>query len=92
MNYILFWSSLFYNTSARQERQERDTNNTSAKRVQNDGRVRHERHKCDKNAAWTTRVRHECYTSVTQTTRVKSFEFDKNKKSQYVVLLKKAFP
>ena len=90
MNYILFWSSLFYNTSARQERQERDTNNTSAKRVQNDARVRHERQECGMNNASATRVLHEW--SVTQTTRVKSFEFDKNKKSQNVVLLKKAFP
>ena len=65
-------SSLFYNTSARHERHECDTNDTSATRV------RLQRHKCET----TTRVLHkphECYTNDTSATRVKIFDFDNDK-------------
>ena len=57
-------SSLIYNTSARHEWHECDTDAT---------RVRHE---CNTSATRTTQVRQECYTNVTNETRVKNFDFD----------------
>ena len=57
-------SSLYYNTSARHERHECDTNDTSATRVTHDWNTS------------ATRVTHECNTSDTSATRVKNFDFD----------------
>ena len=57
------WSSLIYNTSARQERHERrecNTSNTNATRMQ---------HECNESA---TRVRHKVGTSAIQMTRVRN--------------------
>ena len=59
-----FLSSLFYNTSARQERYEGDTSDTSPTWVQD---------KCDTSAR---PARHECYAKDTNATRVKNFDFD----------------
>ena len=64
--------SLFYKTSARHERQECDTNNMTATRV-ND-----ERHECDTSVTRTTRVRYECYKNDVSATRVKKFDFHNN--------------
>ena len=60
-------SSINYNTSARHERHERDTNETSATRVL------HERHECDTSATRTTQVRHEWKVLILIVTRVKTF-------------------
>ena len=76
--------SLFYNMSARHERHDCDTSDTSATQVCNERhdcdtsetRVTRVRCKCDTSATRTTRVRHECYTSGTSATRVKNFYFD----------------
>ena len=56
----LIRSSLFFNTSAKQERHECDTNNMSATRTT---RVRHEQHECDTSATRVLHERHECGTS-----------------------------
>ena len=61
------WSSLIYNTSARQERHERrecNTSNTNATRMQRE---------CNTSA---TQGWHECYTNDTSAKRVKNFDFD----------------
>ena len=47
----LFWTSLIYNMSAKQERHECDTSDISATRVQ------HKQHECDTNDATVTLVR-----------------------------------
>ena len=60
-NYI--GSSLFYNTSVRNERQSAI-------------RVRHERQECNTSETRPTRVRHECDRSATRTTRVKNLQSD----------------
>ena len=52
--------SLLYNTSARHERHECDTNYTSATRV------RHERYECDTSVTRVLLKRHECDTIATQ--------------------------
>ena len=57
-------SSLIYNTSARHEWHECDTDAT---------RVRHE---CNTSATRTTQVRQECYTNDSNETWVKNFYFD----------------
>ena len=66
-------SSLIYNTSARHERHECDTNAT---------RVWHEwdmngtsATQVRSSTTWTTRVRHKCYTNNTSATGVKNFDF-----------------
>ena len=59
-----------YNKSARHERHECDTSDTSVTQV------RHKRPKCNTSATRTTRVRHECYTNDTSATREKDFDFD----------------
>ena len=56
--------------SARHERHECDTSDTS------ETRAAQVRHKCDTNDTLTTRVRHECYTNDTSAIRVKNFDFD----------------
>ena len=63
-------SSLIYNTSARHERHECNTSDTSETRAM---RVQH---KCNTSATRATRVWHECYTNDTSATRVKNFDFD----------------
>ena len=70
------WSSLFYNTSARHERHECHTNDTSAPPT---SRVQHEwdtcdtsRHQCNTSATQTTRVRHEREILILITARVKA--------------------
>ena len=67
-------SSLIYNTSARHERHECNTNGTNPTRVQ---------HECNMSETGATRVQHkwrECVTSATQTARErhewKNFDFD----------------
>ena len=76
---IYIWTSLIYNTSARHERHECDTNATWVG------------HKCDMNATWTRRVRHECNTSATPRTRVwhkwKNFDFDSDTKTYFYTLI-----
>ena len=75
------WSSLIYNTSARHEQHERNTNNTIAPRVRHEQhkcntsatRVLHERHECDTSATRTTRVQHEWKILILITTRVKTY-------------------
>ena len=61
------WSSLIYNTSARQKRHQRDTSETRGAWMQ---------HKCDMSATRTARVGHECYTNDTSAKWVKKFDFD----------------
>ena len=86
-NYLwrsLFWSSLIYNMSARQERHECDTSATQATRVW------HERRDSDTNETiarhyWDTsdtsaaRVQ-ECDTNDTSVTGVKNFDFENGTK------------
>ena len=75
------WSSLFYNMSARHERHECDTNDTSATRVRHEQneydtsetRVLHQRHECDTSAKKTIRVRQEWEVLILITTRVKTY-------------------
>ena len=64
---MIQWSSLFYNTSATNERHECDTNNTSATRL------KHEWHECDTSATRTTRTRHEWKILILVSTRVKTY-------------------
>ena len=71
-------SSLFYNTSVRDERHECNTNNTSATQVQHkwhqcNRSATRMLHKCDMSA---TRVRREYYTNETSATWVNNFYFD----------------
>ena len=79
---LLARSSLFYNTSARHERHECNTNDTSATRttrVQHEcgrsdtsaTRVRQERHECNTSATRVLHQQHECDTSATGATRVR---------------------
>ena len=67
------WSSLLYNTSARHERHECDTNDTSATKTT---QVQHELDTSDTSA---TQLWHECYTNDTSGTRVRIFDFDNDK-------------
>ena len=60
-------SSLFYNTSARHERQECGISDRSAIRV------RHEQHKCDTIATRTARVWHKWKFLILINTRVKTY-------------------
>ena len=67
---VLQWSSLFYNTSARHERRECNTNDTSPIRGQ------HEQHECNMSETGATWVPHECNTNDMSVARVKNFDFD----------------
>ena len=68
-------SSQIYNTSARHEQHECDTNATQVQHECNNRatRVRYEQHECDTSATRVLQERHECDTSAT---RVKSFDFN----------------
>ena len=77
---IILWSSLIYNTTAKHERHECDTNATQLRHERHEWDtsatpVLNERHDCDTSA---TRMRHECYTNDTIATQVKNFDFDNN--------------
>ena len=67
---VNMWSSLIYNTSARQVRHECDTN-----AIQVEG-VQHEWDTSNTSPTQTARVRHDCYTNDTSVTRVKNIDFD----------------
>ena len=77
----LLWSSLIYNTSARNERQECDTSDTTATQVRHDWyerntrptRMLHEQHEYNTIATRTIRVRHKWEILILITTRVKTY-------------------
>ena len=86
-NYLwrsLFWSSLIYNMSARQERHECDTSATQATRVWHERRDSDTsetiaRHYWDTSDTSAARVQ-ECDTNDTSVTGVKNFDFENGTK------------
>ena len=86
-NYLwrsLFWSSLIYNMSARQERHECDTSATQATRVWHEQRDSDTsetiaRHYWDTSDTSAARVQ-ECDTNDTSVTGVKNFDFENGTK------------
>ena len=76
--HIAQWSSLIYNTSARQEQYECNTSAIRATQVRHkwdtsETRVLHKRHECYTSATPTTRVRHEWKILILITTLVKTY-------------------
>ena len=59
---LIYWSSLSYNTSARQERHEYETSD------KNETPVPYAQYECETGVTRVLHERHECETSVTQTT------------------------